>query len=226
MQGDGASRDGSLHGSIAFSQEDDGAYAWGIAWSYDSSAGALSEALGQCREYGGTQCAEAGWFREACGALAIGSGNGYGTGWGATTGEAERDALAQCRAVNDDCRVEVARCSQSEQAGGSGRTDSDETAVSRTPADISDDTETGEQVCQWWAYFWLHVPAGPDAGSYAVSGFDDTTQTGAVDYAMSECESYARGGKGSCAFADSCLACQPADSPQPWDPPCDPDPDR
>ncbi|MCY4515389.1 MAG: hypothetical protein OXC69_09725, partial [Candidatus Tectomicrobia bacterium] len=43
------------------------------------------------------------------------------TGWGATTGEAERDALAQCRAANDDCRIEVARCAQSEEAGGRGR---------------------------------------------------------------------------------------------------------
>ena len=131
---------GPLHGSIAFSQDDDGAYAWGIAWSFDSSAGAQSEALGQCREYGGTRCAEAGWFQEACGALAIGDGNGYGTGWGATTGEAERDALAQCRVSNDDCRIEVARCAQSEQAGGAGRTDSEDTAVSREPADTSDDS--------------------------------------------------------------------------------------
>ena len=131
--------DGPLHGSIAFSQDDDGAYAWGIAWSFDSSAGAEAEALGQCREYGGTRCAEAGWFQEACGALAIGDGNGYGTGWGATTGEAERDALAQCRVSNDDCRIEVARCAQSEEAGGAGRTDSEDTVVGREPADTSDD---------------------------------------------------------------------------------------
>ena len=124
---------GPLHGSIAFSQDDDGAYAWGIAWSFDSSAGAEAEALGQCREYGGTRCAEAGWFQEACGALAIGDGNGYGTGWGATTGEAERDALAQCRVSNDDCRIEVARCSRSEEAGGRGRTeDQSDTAVNRS----------------------------------------------------------------------------------------------
>ena len=114
---------GPLHGSIAFSQHDDGNYAWGIAWSFDSAVGAQSEALDQCREYGGTRCAEAGWFQEACGALAIGSGNGYGAGWGDTIAEAERDALAQCHAVNDDCRVEVVRCSQSEQAGGQGRTE-------------------------------------------------------------------------------------------------------
>ena len=129
---------GPLHGSIAFSQDDDGAYAWGIAWSFDGSAGAQSEALGQCREYGGTRCAEAGWFQEACGALAIGDGNGYGTGWGATTGEAERDALAQCRVSNDDCRIEVARCSRSEEAGGSGQTDGVDTAARHDTAGTSD----------------------------------------------------------------------------------------
>ena len=148
----GPTGSGPLHGSIAFSQDDDGAYAWGIAWSFDSSAGAEAEALGQCREYGGTRCAEAGWFQEACGALAIGDGNGYGTGWGATTGEAERDALAQCRVSNDDCRIEVARCAQSEQAGGAGQTDSEDTVVGREPADTSDDS------CGWWlatvTYTW------------------------------------------------------------------------
>ena len=113
---------GPLHGSITFSQEADGGYAWGIAWSFDSRAGALVEATDQCREYGGTGCEEAGWFENACGALAVGDGNGYGTGWGATTAEAERDALAQCRAANADCRVEVARCSQSQEAGGRVRT--------------------------------------------------------------------------------------------------------
>ena len=111
---------GPLHGSITFSQEADGGYAWGIAWSFDSRAGALVEATDQCREYGGTGCEEAGWFENACGALAVGDGNG--TGWGATTAEAERDALAQCRAANADCRVEVARCSQSQEAGGRVRT--------------------------------------------------------------------------------------------------------
>ena len=110
-----------LHGSIAFSQDEGGGYAWGIAWSFDSSAGAQVEALGQCRAHGGTRCAEVGWFREACGALALGDDNGYGTGWGATTAEAERDALAQCRVSDDDCRIEVGRCSQSEEAGGRGR---------------------------------------------------------------------------------------------------------
>ena len=108
-----------LHGSIAFSQESTGGHAWGIAWSFDSPGSAAREAISQCSASGGTQCAQVGWFREACGALAIGDGNGYGTGWGATTAAAEQDALGQCRAVNANCRVEIARCSQSEDAVGS-----------------------------------------------------------------------------------------------------------
>ena len=126
---DVTSGSGPLHGSIAFSQEDDGAYAWGIAWSFDTPSGALAESIDQCQAYGGSDCAEVGWFSEACGALAIGDGNGYGAGWGDSTAEAERDALSQCRAANPNCRIEVARCSQSEQAGGKGRTDEDKSAT-------------------------------------------------------------------------------------------------
>ena len=122
---------GPLHGSIAFSQEADGGYAWGVAWSFDSHAGALAEARDQCREYGGNYCAEVGWFQDACGALAIGDGNGYGTGWGDTLAEARRDALAQCSVA--DCRVEVARCSQSQEAGGKGRRQEEDTVAAREP---------------------------------------------------------------------------------------------
>ena len=118
-----ARAEGPQHGSIAFSQENDGGYAWGIAWRFGSRANATEEAIEQCRREGGTECAEAGWFRDACGALAIGDENGYGAGWGHTKRDAEADALAQCRAANDNCRLEVARCSRSEEAGGSGRTD-------------------------------------------------------------------------------------------------------
>jgi len=151
---------GPLHGSIAFSQEDGGAYAWGIAWSYDSSAGAESEAIGQCREYGGTQCAEAGWFQEACGALAIGSGNGYGTGWGATTAAAERDALAQCRAVNDDCRIEVARCSRSEEAGGAGRMDGAMPDQEDSVATISTEPKCEDVPDYFACWYELEAPDG------------------------------------------------------------------
>ena len=121
-----------------------GSHAWGIAWSFEHSVRAAMEAINQCRAAGGTRCDEVGWFREACGALANGDANGYGTGWDATTAAAEQDALARCRAVNAGCRVEVARCSQSEDAVGS--------------ADIRDDGSEAEaaeavdepKVCQVW----------------------------------------------------------------------------
>ena len=111
---------GPLHGSITFSQDADGGYAWGIAWSFDNHPVALAESLDQCREYGGRSCTEVGWFQDACGALAIGDDNGYGAGWGDTAAAAERDALSQCRAANENCRIEVTRCSKSQEAGGKG----------------------------------------------------------------------------------------------------------
>ena len=49
---------GDLYGSITFSQEDDGGYAWGIAWRFGSSVSATDEAIEQCRREGGTECAE------------------------------------------------------------------------------------------------------------------------------------------------------------------------
>ena len=124
-----------LHGSIAFSQESAGGHAWGIAWSFDSAGSAAREAINQCSASGGTLCSQVGWFQEACGALAIGDGNGYGTGWGATTATAEQDALAQCRAVNDNCRIEVARCSQSEDSVGSADTQ-EEAALKEDSEDL------------------------------------------------------------------------------------------
>ena len=109
------------HGSIAFSQEFDGSYAWGIAWDYVNAVNATERSINECRRNGGTNCMEAGWFKNACGALAIGDDNGYGAGWGDTSTEAKRDALRQCRASNDNCRIEVARCSDSRQAAGGPR---------------------------------------------------------------------------------------------------------
>ena len=136
-----------LHGSITFSQEADGGYAWGIAWSFDNHPVALAESLDKCREYGGRSCTEVGWFQDACGALAIGDGNGYGAGWGDTTAEAERDALSQCRAANENCRIEVARCSKSQEAGGSGRTEDEHGRMARAmQEDIPVDADSG-QLC-------------------------------------------------------------------------------
>lgn len=102
---------GDLHGSIAFSQLGDGGYAFGIAWNAQGREEARRSAVEECgRRGGGGGCSEAGWFRNACGAIAIGDGNGYGTGWGETDGEAESSALSNCRSANRNCQVAMSRC--------------------------------------------------------------------------------------------------------------------
>ncbi len=98
------------YGSIVFSQERDGGYAWGIAWSYDSRSAAMNRAINECRSRGGRNCGEVAWFRNACGALAIGDNNGYGTGWGEGRYDAENYAISGCRSRNRNCRIAVSRC--------------------------------------------------------------------------------------------------------------------
>ena len=106
---------GDRHGVIAFSQGADGGHAWGIAWSYDSEAGAEARAIEECGGQGGGNCVQVGWFRNACGALAVGGGNGFGAGWGDTKAAAERDALSECEFRNASCRVVVSRCAEPEE---------------------------------------------------------------------------------------------------------------
>ena len=102
---------GDLYGSIAFSQLDGGGYAFGIAWNALGREAARRSAVEECgRRGGGGGCSEAGWFRNACGAIAIGDANGYGTGWGENTGEAESSALSKCQSANRNCRVAMSRC--------------------------------------------------------------------------------------------------------------------
>ena len=107
----------TLYGSIAFSHKSGGGYAGGIAWNHGSLDKARRQAIEKCRGEGGQGCREVGWFRDACGAIAIGDGNGYGTGWGETFGPAEEMAMAKCRGVgNANCRVEISRCAKPDVA--------------------------------------------------------------------------------------------------------------
>ncbi len=88
----GTARADDNYGAIAFSQ-DDGSY--GYAYDYDSRASAESQALAKC---GTDSCSVVLWFMNACGALATGDGNAYGTGWASSRGEAERIAMSNCEA--------------------------------------------------------------------------------------------------------------------------------
>jgi serine/threonine-protein kinase len=89
------------YGAIAYSPST-GAY----GWSYDhvSQASAVSAALAECSQRAG-DCQVPLWFRNACGALAVGSGGGFGTGWGTSRGIAERYALRVCRQHAGSCSV-------------------------------------------------------------------------------------------------------------------------
>ncbi len=98
------------YGSIVFSQESGGGYAWGISWSYDSRYSARDRAIAECRSRRGTSCAEVAWFRNACGALAIGDRNGYGSGWGTSLALAQSYALQSCRNYNRNCRIAASEC--------------------------------------------------------------------------------------------------------------------
>ena len=86
-------------GAIAFSQ-DSGSV--GYSYDYGGQSGAEQRALVEC---GNQACMVVVWFRNACGALAIGDGNGYGTGWAATRGEAENIAMSNCNQNSSSCGV-------------------------------------------------------------------------------------------------------------------------
>ena len=99
-----------LFGSVAFSSEPDGGYAWGIAWDHVSQGGARIRALAACRDRGGSQCQEEVFFLNGCGALFIGDGNGWGIGTGGSRRRAEAKAREACESVNENCRLAVSRC--------------------------------------------------------------------------------------------------------------------
>ena len=86
------------YGAIAFSQ-DTGRH--GYSYNYNSRGGAESRALNEC----GRSCSVAVWFRNACGALAVGENNAYGSGWAVDRGDAENIALDGCGQHAGDCRI-------------------------------------------------------------------------------------------------------------------------
>ena len=110
-----------LWGSIAFSREPDRVL-WAIVWNAGGQEPARQDAVEACQEVGGSDCSEVGWFRNACGALAVDNTGigGYGTGWGGDTSEAEAMAMSECESAgNANCQIEASRCTDtgSEIAG-------------------------------------------------------------------------------------------------------------
>jgi Domain of unknown function (DUF4189)/PAN domain len=104
---------GDQYGAIAYSP-DTGAL--GYSSNFPSQQAAENDALLRCQS-AGTGCKTAIWFRNACAALALSTnGNGYGSGWSANRGKAERLALASCREANADCYVARWVCASSADA--------------------------------------------------------------------------------------------------------------
>ncbi|WP_342355368.1 DUF4189 domain-containing protein [Rhizobium changzhiense] len=54
------------------------------------------------------------WFRNGCGAVAVGHRSGWGSGWGNDGREAQRQAIRSCRKQTGSCRVIRWQCSENE----------------------------------------------------------------------------------------------------------------
>ena len=93
-------------GAIAFSART-GSTAW--AHSFPSKQGALNFVDRRCRQQA-NDC-RSFWFRNACGAVAIGSSGGWGTAWAGSSTQAQVAAVNNCAAHDDGCRVVRWQCS-------------------------------------------------------------------------------------------------------------------
>jgi len=89
------------YGAIAYSPT---TRAHGWAYDYATQADAEAAALANCRKHA-SDCLVPVWFRNACGALAVGP-RGYGSGWGTDQSIAEGYALQTCRQYSDSCVIQ------------------------------------------------------------------------------------------------------------------------
>ena len=106
------------YGSIAYSASKGSA-----GWAFDSPTQAAAEgkALKNCRQFA-TDCVIVTWFRNACGALAVGSGNGYGSSWADNREAAERLALKECTTHAQGCAIQRWACASEKTPAKSSAT--------------------------------------------------------------------------------------------------------
>jgi hypothetical protein len=88
------------YGAIAYSPS---TRAHGWSYDYASRSDAKRRALDQCNRHA-DDCVVPVWFRNACGALAVGA-DGYGSGWGASRKLAETYAIQSCGRYSASCAV-------------------------------------------------------------------------------------------------------------------------
>jgi hypothetical protein len=95
-----ASANAEWFGAIAYSPSTG---AQGYSYDYPDRWSAENRALQECNARSGG-CRVAVWFRNACGALAVGN-SGWGSGWGNNQRRAEAEALGVCRRHSRGCSV-------------------------------------------------------------------------------------------------------------------------
>ena len=93
-------------GAIAYSPA---TQAVGWSYSYSTRSGAEQKALSGCTPHA-RDCRIAIWFKNACGAVAVGA-NGWGSGWAATSTGAKNKAVHVCSRHTRNCQVYRWQCS-------------------------------------------------------------------------------------------------------------------
>jgi serine/threonine-protein kinase len=88
------------YGAITFS-ESSGAHGW--SYGLPTQRSAEQQALDKCASET-DDCQAVIWFRNACGALAVGTGNAYGATWGSSPQAALDGAMSKCREQAEDCK--------------------------------------------------------------------------------------------------------------------------
>jgi serine/threonine-protein kinase len=93
-------------GAIAFSQATGG---YGFSYDHGTRREAESRAMSECNSRS-RGCKVAIWFKNACGAVATGSNNGWGSAWAGSRERAERDAIGYCSEQTRNCQVLAWAC--------------------------------------------------------------------------------------------------------------------
>lgn len=95
------------YGAIAYSPT---TRADGWSHSYSTRADAERRALRECSGRA-RDCRVAIWFKNACGALAVGQNGGWGSGWGNDRRRAELEAIGVCNQYAAGCSIVRWACS-------------------------------------------------------------------------------------------------------------------
>lgn len=92
------------YGAIAY---DAYSKVYGYSTQYDNRTDAEQAALAYCQEAQANEndnCDVELWFRNAYGALAVGS-DGFGSGWAVNRNEAQYQAMQVCQQYSDECDI-------------------------------------------------------------------------------------------------------------------------